>query len=157
MTVMTKRLGQAFGLALILGSPAAANEIYQWTDVKGVIHFADSLNWVPETARNSSSFVVRKDLDNTSKITELPHRTPEPIVNPEAAPLLEPMPNRTDPTSVVYASQEVTIVVVNSATRHFKRRPCSHCKPVFRPDFNNRQYIHPSVFNGGSRQYVYPR
>lgn len=157
MTVMTKRLGQAFGLALLFGSPATANEIYQWTDVKGVIHFADSLNWVPAAARYSSSFIVRKDLAATEKITELEHRIAEPIVNPATEPLPEPAPNRAEPTAVIYAPQEVTIVVVNSDTRHFKRDPCSHCKPVFRPDFNNRQYIHPSVFNGGSRQYVYPK
>jgi hypothetical protein len=141
-------------LALLLNSPAAANEIYQWTDTNGVIHFADRLNWVPATVRNSSSFIVRKDLAVSEKITELNHTTPESLVNPAVEPLLEAAPNRAEPATVIYAPQEVTIVVVNSETRHFKQPSCSHCKPVFRPDFNNRQYIHPSAFDGGPRQPI---
>ena len=59
-------------------------------------------------------------------------------------------------TVVTYAPQEV-IVVVNSNSGQPNLHPCnfgSNCKPAFRPDFTDRRYIHPSVFEGGLRRYV---
>lgn len=58
-----------------------------------------------------------------------------------------------------YAPQQTTIIVVNANPRHRERNPCAgnnHCPAAFRPNFNDRRYVHPSVFNGGSRQYIQP-
>jgi hypothetical protein len=60
-------------------------------------------------------------------------------------------------TVVTYALQEVNIVVVNSNLQQPNLHPCAfggHCKPAFRPDFTDRRYIHPSVFDGSSRCYA---
>jgi len=59
-------------------------------------------------------------------------------------------------TVVTYAPQEV-IVVVNSNSPQPNVHPCNfgnHCKPASRPDFTDRRYIHPSVFDGGSRRSI---
>jgi hypothetical protein len=29
--------------------------------------------------------------------------------------------------------------------------------PVFQPSFDDRRFIHPSVFDGGSRQFIHPK
>jgi hypothetical protein len=158
MTAKRKRIGLAVVLALLISSNAATNEIYQWTDVNGVLHFTDTLTAVPQAARNSASFIVRRDF-TINKIPEVTQMSVEPLVQPEMARPAEPASLPSQPLATVYAPQEVTIVVVNSSIGRPKHDPCkfgAHCRPVFRPDFNNRQYIHPSVFNGGSRQYVHP-
>jgi Domain of unknown function (DUF4124) len=160
MIATVKRLGLVIGLTLLLSSPVSAGEIYQWTDINGIVHFTDNLNWVPELARNSSNLIVRRDLPtNASPAVEVRPISPEPLTTPEPGPTLQPLPYQAEVSPPLYAPQEVTIVVVNNGHRHLRKHPCggAHCKPVFRPDFNNRQYIHPSVFSGGSRQYIHPR
>lgn len=160
MSRSLKRLARAIGLALTLSSPASAAEVYQWTDLNGVVNFSDNLDLVPQSARSSSSFVVRQDLVTVASSTvEVSPIAPEPLTKPEAERTAEVMPTPAEVTPVFYAPQELTIVVVNSF-RHPKKHGCGGggpCKRVFRPDFNDRQYIHPSVFSGGSRQYIHPR
>lgn len=160
MTAKRKKIAVVVGLVLFLSSPAAASVIYQWTE-NGVLHFTDNVNLVPDAARKSPSFNVRRDFDTSaSNVPEVRQAAAEPPVEPQAARFAEPMPVLSEPIMTVYAPQEVTIVVVNSDQQHIKTHPCkfgARCAPVFRPDFNNRQYIHPDVFNGGSRQYIQPR
>jgi hypothetical protein len=154
-----KSIAMAVCLTVLLSSRAAAGVIYQWTE-NGVVHFTDSLSLVPDAARKSSSFIVRKDLDTSGfYVTQVQQVSSEALVEPEAARVAEPMQAPSEPIMTVYAPQEVTIVVVNSDSRHLRKDPCKfgHCAPAFRPDFNSRQYIHPSVFNGGSQQYIQPR
>jgi hypothetical protein len=160
MIATVKRLGLVTGLTLLLSSPVPAGEIYQWTDLNGVVHFTDNLNLVPDIARNSSSLIVRRDLStNASPLVEVKPISPEPLPHPEPGRTLQSMSDQPEVPPVLYAPQEVTIVVVNSGHPHPGKHLCLHCKPkpIFRPDFNNRQYIHPSVFSGGSRQYIHPR
>ncbi|MGH7824043.1 MAG: DUF4124 domain-containing protein [Candidatus Binatia bacterium] len=160
MKVTVKRLALAVTLTLLTSSPSLADEVYQWTDVNGVVHFTDSLDSVPKSARKSSSFVARKFMNyqtTAPNITEVVQSSP---AGRDTEQTLEPLPAQPEPVPVVYAPQEVMIVVVNSGNRQPKRhsgKADAHRKPAFRPDFNNRQYIHPSVFNGGSRQYIHPR
>jgi uncharacterized protein DUF4124 len=39
------------GLSLLMESSIASAQIYQWTDVKGVIHFTDNPYSIPESIR----------------------------------------------------------------------------------------------------------
>ena len=54
------------GLSLLMESSIASAQIFQWTDVKGVIHFTDNPYSIPESIRNSSALIVRKDMDTNS-------------------------------------------------------------------------------------------
>jgi hypothetical protein len=51
------------GLSLLMETSIASAQIFQWTDVKGVIHFTDNPYSIPESIRNSSALIVRKDMD----------------------------------------------------------------------------------------------
>jgi hypothetical protein len=144
------------GLFLLVETSIASGQIFQWTDVKDVIHFTDNSDSIPESIRNSSTLIVRKDMDTKkhSSVTIFdPLRAPE--ISSATSPFdADPKPIAT--TVVTYPPQEV-IVVVNPNSGQPSVHPCnfgSNCKPAFRPDFTDRRYIHPSVFEGGSRRYV---
>jgi hypothetical protein len=47
------------GLSLLLATSIATAQIFQWTDVKDVIHFTDNPYSIPESIRNSSALIVR--------------------------------------------------------------------------------------------------
>jgi Domain of unknown function (DUF4124) len=51
------------GLSLLMETSIASAQIFQWTDVKGVIHFTDNPYSIPESIRNTSALIVRKDMD----------------------------------------------------------------------------------------------
>ena len=144
------------GLSLLMETSIASAQIFQWTDVKGVIHFTDNPYSIPESIRNSSALIVRKDMDTKSHSSVT---TFDPLPAAEISSATNPLdadPKPIATTVVTYAPQEV-IVVVNSNSGQPNVHPCnfgSHCKPAFRPDFTDRRYIHPSVFDGGSRRYV---
>ena len=144
------------GLSLLMETSIASAQIFQWTDVKSVIHFTDNPYSIPESIRNSSAFIVRKDMDTKSPSSVT---TFDPLPAAEISSATNPLdadPTPIATTVVTYAPQEV-IVVVNSNSRPPNVHPCnfgSHCKPAFRPDITDRRYIHPSVFDGGSRRYV---
>ena len=143
-------------LAFSLTSTARAAVIYQWIDERGIVHFTDNSERVPASARRSPSFAVREFAETPKNVAGL-EAAPEPPPL-DLAPLLEPPALPAEPAPFIYAPQEVIIVVSSPSRRHFHKPPCKvHCGPSFRPDFNNRRYIHPSVFNGGSRQYIQPR
>jgi hypothetical protein len=144
------------GLSLLMETSIASAQIFQWTDVKGVIHFTDNSYSIPESIRNSSALIVRKDMDTKkhSSVTIFdPVRAPE---IPSATSPFDADPKPIATTVVTYVPQEV-IVVVNPNSGQPSVHLCnfgSNCKPAFRPDFTDRRYIHPSVFEGGSRRYV---
>ena len=144
------------GLSLLMGTSIANAQIFQWTDVKGVIHFTDNPHSIPESIRNSSALIVRKDMDTKSRSSVA---TFDPLPAAEISSATNPLdadPKPIATTVVTYAPQEV-IVVVNSNSGQPNLHPCNfgnHCKPAFRPDFTDRRYIHPSMFDGGSRRYV---
>ena len=155
-----------FSLFLWLCPSAARGEIYQWTDSRGVIHFTDSLQSVPEAMRGSPNLIIRTDIKNHSY--EIPvsplNPTEEPLPEseaPESTASPEPEEDKAVPPVVHIDSQNFTIVVINSNVHHSrKKKGClirGGCKPIFRPSFKDRRYIHPSVFNGGSNQYIYPK
>lgn len=145
------------GLFLLVETSIASGQIFQWTDVKGVIHFTDNLASVPEWIRSSSTLIVRKDMVSNShaSVTAI-----APLPPAEISWAKNPLDAEREPlatTVVTYAPQEVNIVVVNSNLQQPSLHPCAfggHCKPAFRPDFTDRRYIHPSVFDGASRRYV---
>lgn len=144
-------------LFLLLPLPLLGGEFYQWTDSEGVIHFTDSLTSVPESLRNSPQLLVRKDSDLKGNLSEIPVDPIEPESLVQEPPPAEPEAAQ-PPQPVIYNPQTFNIIVVNSGVHRFKKRPCrgGDCRPVFRPNFNDRRYIHPSVFDGGSRQYIHP-
>jgi hypothetical protein len=47
------------GLFLLMHSLAFGVDLFQWTDARGVIHFTDSFDSVPELVRQSASLIVR--------------------------------------------------------------------------------------------------
>ena len=47
------------GLFLLIESSIASAQIFQWTDVKGIIHFTDNPYSIPESIRNSSKTWIR--------------------------------------------------------------------------------------------------
>ena len=153
---VTKLIGLG-AFFLLMETTGASAQIFQWTDAKGTLHFTDNAHRIPESIRNTSALIVRKDLDVKS---QAPKATPAPLATPSALhqPHEETYPTGTD--VVTNAPQEINMVAVEiSDSRPPATTPCkfgSNCKPVFRPNFNDRQYIHPSVFDGGSRQYIHP-
>ena len=46
------------GLFLLIHSLALGADLFQWTDARGVIHFTDSFDSVPEFMRQSASLIV---------------------------------------------------------------------------------------------------
>lgn len=156
MRMNIPKLLASAGLLLSVQASEAGSQIFQWTDAKSVIHFTDNPHSIPESVRNSSALIVRKDLDtksNSSFDTAEPFAAlPNPsATNPPDIDATEPAP------TVIYAPQEVNIVVVDSHSRRPQSHACqfgANCKAAFRPRLTDRRYIHP---DGGSRQYVHPK
>jgi hypothetical protein len=145
---------------LVLAAPVFATDLYQWTDARGVIHFTDHLNNVPAAVRASGSFTVRQNFLKPSEAGPPAPVPALPSLEIPAQPASERvLPNNVEHvTTVHHQPQEITIIVVTSQpVRRANRCIGDRCAPAFRPDFNDRRYIHPSVFdNGGSRQYIQP-
>ncbi len=150
---------------LTLFSPAyAPAEVYQWIDARGVIHLTDNLHSVPEAVRGSPDLVIRKEIDTSGsgEILLTPDRNVvfEPVPQPQSRDAVTPSESEKPaaPVNIVYSPQQ-TVVVINSTVAHPRKRGClspEGCQGTFRPNPNDRRYIHPSVFSGGSRQYVQP-
>jgi hypothetical protein len=156
MRMSILKLIASAGLFLSVQASEAGAQIFQWTDAKGVIHFTDNPHSIPESVRNSSALIVRKDLDSTSNSSI---GTAEPFAalpNPSATNPPDIDATEAAPT-VIYAPQEVNIVVVDSHSRRPQSHACqfgANCKAAFRPQLTDRRYIHP---DGGSRQYIHPK
>lgn len=151
---------------LTLFSPAySPAEVYQWIDARGVINLTDNLHSVPEPVRGSPGLVIRTDFDfgGRGSVILAPHDNvvPEPLLPPQVPEAVTPSePERTTvPTTNIFYSPQQTVVVINSTVIHPRKRAClspEGCQGTFRPNPNDRRYIHPSAFNGGSRRYVHP-
>jgi hypothetical protein len=165
---MMKRGKPGFFLWILLLAPALPlrGEVFQWTDSRGIIHFTDNLHSVPQFLRGSPHLIIREDLGEKETASESSPRpefvSKQPILEPKAPEKVtpsEPEPTKVTPPVVHYNPQYFNVVVVNSIVRPTKNRGCpppQGCRSVFRPNFDDRRYIHPSVFNGGSRQYIHP-
>jgi hypothetical protein len=162
MRQAARMIGLFFWIFLLTQSGVTGADLFQWTDANEVIHFTDNLHNVPQSVRDSAKLVIRKDYLVSSKPSHELNVTAEPIppdVKADTQKGSGTESEQSEPISITYSPQEVNIVVVNSNVRRPKIRACSanhNCRPIFRPAFNNRQYIHPSVFDGGSRQYIHP-
>lgn len=139
-------------------SPALSHaQVFQWTNNSGVIHFTDNLHSVPAPLRASPLLIIREDIDIRG--VHSPEAVWSPDV-PEVVSFPEPEAPKVAPPVIHYSPQDIIIVVVNTVVQHPRKHPCpgpARCQPqLFRPNFEDRRYIHPSVFNGGSRQFVQP-
>lgn len=156
-------------LALTLGSPASLKaQVFQWTDPRGVIHFTDNASSIPEPIRGSTRLIVRTDMLPTNGATESMPAEVEPLEEPASgaeparAPAgPEPQPAKTPTPIIHYNPQQFTIVVINSPIRRLTSPQCGRhifgCRGTFRPSFDDRRFIHPSAFDGGSRQFIQPK
>jgi len=155
----TSMVGLLSWFLLLLPVTSLRAELYQWTDARGTVHFTDNLHTVPELLRNSPHLIIRQD--SWSEKSPLSSTPPETLPPEEALSPKEVEPAKAAPQIVHYNPQQTTIVVVNSIVHRPRRHPCPgavRCQPqVFRPNFEDRRYIHPSVFDGGSRQYIQPK
>jgi hypothetical protein len=156
---VSKLIGLA-ALCLLMATSGASAQIFQWTDVKGTLHFTNNPHWIPESIRNSAALIIRNDLDVKSQSREATPASLAAPATPSALTSPEDGTHQIGTAVVTYAPQEVNIVVVgNPDARRSQAHSCKfggNCKPAFRPNFADRQYIHPSVFDGGSRQYIHP-
>lgn len=151
----------------VLFSPTPSSaEFFQWTDSRGTIHLTDNLHSVPEEIRDSPGLMIRRDLEITGKFLETSIRPAnmdeEPLSQskpPEVTAPPEPELKTAAPPNINYSVQQTTIVVVNSVVHHPRKHSCpgsEGCQGVFRPNFEDRRFIHPSVFDGGTRQFIQP-
>ena len=153
-------------LILLLSSTLAHAETFQWTDSRGIIHLTDNLYSVPESLRGSPSLIIRQDLDTkrtSSGISNQPENANvEPPSQPKSPEVVGPPESEQKtvaPQNIYYNPQNINIVVINSVVHHPSKHLCSNpqgCQGVFRPNFDDRRFVHPSVFNGGSRQFIQP-
>ncbi|MBI2997222.1 MAG: DUF4124 domain-containing protein [Deltaproteobacteria bacterium] len=152
-------------LALTLTAPALLKaQVFQWTDPRGVIHFTDNASSIPESIKGSTRLIVRTDMRPTNESIETTpaaeQAVEEPTFEAEPAPS-EPQLAKTPTPIVHYNPQQVTIVVVNTLVSKLKSPQCGRhvqsCRGTFRPSFDDRRFTHPSVFDGGSRQYIQPK
>ena len=156
---------------LILWPSFVGAEIYQWTDPRGVIHFTDDSSSIPESLRNSPKLIIRHETPTRGRFSEIPPAPESPVsevIPPSQPPEVSsrelelgefsPPVIYDSPSPVVYyVPQDVQIVVVNPVVGHLHGKFCptpGGCGRIFRPNFNDRRFVHPSVFNGGSRQFV---
>ena len=162
----SQMLGTLLWIAFLLSPALSDAEVFQWTDARGVIHWTDNLASVPESVRASPGLIIRQDIAVkaiSSEISSQPENANlQPPLQPQPPEVVGPSGSEQKPlppTNIHYNPQPVTIVVVNSTVHHPRKHPCHSpdgCQGVFRPNFDDRRYIHPSVFNGGSRQYIHP-
>lgn len=155
-----------FSLFLWLFPIVATGEVYQWTDDRGVIHFTDSLQSVPEVMRGSPDLTIRTD------IKKEPFEVPAAPLSPAEEAALEPETREVAVSSgpeqeevvlqVSHVHPQTFNIIVNNTGIHRhanKKKRClipEGCRPTFKPRIDDRRYIHPSVFNGSSRQYIHP-
>lgn len=161
------KLGFILCWMLLFSSPAPLMaQLFQWTDARGTIHLTDNLHSVPESLRGARSLIIRNDFNIKGGALELP-RAPEtdrqePVTEPKSPDVAGPpeAAQKTAAPNIHYNPQPITIVVVNSTVNHTRKHRCpvpEGCQGLLRPNFDDRRYIHPSVFDGGSRQFIQPK
>lgn len=162
----TQMLGTLLGTVFLLSPALSHAEVFQWTDARGVIHWTDNLHSVPDSLRGSPGLIIRQDLDVKRASWEIfdqaEYRNTEAISPPKTAEIhrpTEPEQKTAAPPTIQYSPQFTNVVVINSTVLHPKKHRCPSsqgCQGTFRPNFDDRRYIHPSVFDGGSRQFIQP-
>jgi Domain of unknown function (DUF4124) len=135
-------------------SPAHAGEVYQWFDSTGGIHFTDDYYATPVALRGTPDLIVRTDLGRQQFVE--PQTVSGTAVQQRWVTNTENQGQSSryaDLNSDNFEPAQNVIVVVNDS---LPTNPCHHgCRVRFKPDFNDRQYIHPSVFNAPARQYIH--
>lgn len=163
-TMKARKLELILWMFLLFFPASSRGEVFQWTDARGTIHLTDNPQSIPDSLRGSPSLIIRHDFEVKSTVAgflEQPsgvsdQSAPPP---PDAASPPDSPQKKAAPPNVQDYSQHITIVVVNSVVHQIRRHPCPSpdgCQGVFRPNFDDRRFVHPSVFNGGSRQFVQP-
>lgn len=153
--------------ALVLLVPICGQaQVFQWTDLRGVVHFTDNPAAIPNSLKGSPRLIIRTDWKIDHTVRENPPARQRAIEerHVEAAPFPAPGPAKAgtveSPAPVIqYSPQHVTIVVINRAVRRDKKSGCllpEGCRGVFRPSFEDRRFIHPSAFDGGTRRFIRP-
>ena len=150
----TSKLVAIAWMVFFLPAPGLGSEIFQWTDSSGVIHFTDDYYATPVALRGTPDLIVRTDLGRQQFVepqtvsgTAVQERW---VTNTE----IQGQSSRyADLNSDNFEPAQNVIVVVNDS---LPANPCLHgCRVRFKPDFNDRQYIHPSVFNAPARQSIH--
>ncbi len=128
-------------------------EVFQWTDSRGIIHFTDNYQAVPEPLRDSPRLIVREDLPISGEFSETSPRSEkarkEPVPETRALERTsppEPEPEKPGPQIINNSQHFTTIVVVNSFLKRPRKNRCllpGGCRPAFRPNFKDRRFIHP--------------
>jgi hypothetical protein len=144
-------------LALGLSVPAQA-EIFQWTDSKGTIHFTDDYDRVPPSVKGSDRLIIRSDLPSNANAQSV---TEEESSLDAAKAQETPLEQESSPapaTVVSYDSRDIQVIVISAFGNRRGTKPCgvNGCRSRVRFNFNDRRYVHPSVFDR-PRPYVRPR
>ncbi len=166
-----KRLAPIGCLFLWVSPAFSMGEVYQWTDLRGVIHLTNNLNSVPEALRESPQLIVRRDFVTRETI---PDPDAQPVFSKGTSPEPDAPETISPPVSdstkvaptIIYNQQTTTnIVVVQSRGHRFKKRGFRvrrHFRPAFmrkfkhKRTFKGRQFIHPEEITGRRRQYIHP-
>ena len=138
------------GLFLLTHSLALGADLFQWTDARGVIHFTDRLDAVPETVRQSASLIVRPGFFSPPTSSESGPTLPgQSLVTPPPEPLQDSqlITNDFGQVPLSYTPQE-TIVVTNSGVQPWCAR--NKCGFAFRPRFNGSQHPHRPLVVGAT-------
>ncbi len=153
-------------LTLMFGGDLSA-EVFQWTDARGVIHFTDNIYSVPEPIRGSRQLIIRRDFDRKEKTVDM-SKNSEEVVS-EASPEVPsdqgsqpstPISREPSPSVTFEGPQPINIIIVNIHRLHPGKKLClppHGCAGGFKPNFNDRRFIHPSVFDGSSSLFNQPR
>ncbi len=150
------------GFLWVAPSNLMGADLFQWTDIGGVIHFSDNPYAVPDSLRNSIKLIVHKNFtsDGGGSVGEsIDTETVQTTLNNDLTGASE-VNNQSESSSLTPDTpQETIIVVVNTEKPHFRRaKACAGpgCKPSFRPVFDKRQPIQPRVFDGSSALSGHP-
>lgn len=156
------RLFVVLAASLVLASfqTAEAGDIFQWVDSREVVHFTDDYSRIPASVRKMPDRIIRHTFAESEQEAAPVKKTPT-VENTDydRAHKKDPYaPNETSFNEVAedpISTGNVTVIVVNNSSQN---KPCrGHgCSARFQPHFNDRRYIHPDVFNGGTRQYIHP-
>ena len=158
----TSKLVAIAWMVFFLPAPGLGSEVFQWIDSSGVIHFTDDYYATPVGLRDTPKLIVRADLGkerpvdsnttgSTAIQTNVVREKPQDRWGNNSENY-EPSSRYVDASSDSFEPPQNVIVVVNDS---LPTKPCRHsCTGRFKPDFNDRQYIHPSVFNAASRRYI---
>ena|SRR5215467_1577004 len=152
MLTTVKTAISLLGLFLLTQSLAFAADLFQWTDARGVIHFTDRLEAVPETVQQSTDLIVRPNF--FSPVTTPVMQVPAPSAPLTTRPPIQDSqwaPYDTGPSPLAYAPPE-TIVVVNSGVQPINQASCigNKCGFAFRHRFNGPNQHRAFIGGAGS-------